>query len=221
MINIENSLKNSFKVWNKLSDIEKNDLIVDAKVIKYKKDDIILQDSNECIGFIIVTKGIIRAFLESNQGKQITLYKLHRNDMCLFSSSCIMKDINFDMSLQCDEDTEIILIPTEKFDLILKKSIIISNYVSKLLASRFSDTIWILEQVVFHSLDKRLANYLLEQEFINNKLVTTHSKIADELGSAREVISRMLKTFENDNIIKIGRNNITLLNINKLKKIAE
>ena len=131
-----------------------------------------------------------------------------------------MKNINFDIYLECEEDTEIILIPTEKYKDILDSSKTISNYINNILSSRFSDMMWIFEQFVFHSLDKRLANYLLDQEHDNNVNVT-HEKIANDLGSAREVISRMLKFFENEKIIQLSRNKIIILNINKLESIAE
>lgn len=218
---IEETLKNSFKIWNKLKDTEKNNLVKYSKLITYKKGDILYQGSKTCIGLIIVVKGSLRAYLSSDNGKQVTLYKLYENDICLFSASCIMKDINFDINLECEEDLEAIIIPPEKYEFILQDSTIISNYVGKILSSRFSDTIWVLEQFVFHSLDKRLANYLLEQKLKNNVLTITHEKIANELGSAREVISRMLKYFENEKIIKLNRNNITLLEIQKLERIAE
>ena len=131
-----------------------------------------------------------------------------------------MHEYFIDINLKCEEDTKILLIPTKKYELILESSNKISNYVNNILSSRFSDTMWILEQVVFHSLDKRLANYLLEQE-INNTLYVTHEKIANELGSAREVISRMLKYFEKDNIVLLSRNKISITNIQKLVEIAE
>lgn len=221
MSNIEDTLKKSFMIWSKLSSKEKNDLINNSKEMHYQKGDIIYNGKDACIGLIIIKKGIIRAFLSSDNGKQITLYKLYENDICLFSAGCIMKDINFDINLECEEDIDILLIPTEKYNNIIDNSVLISNYASDILSSRFSDTIWILEQFVFHSLDKRLANYLLDQDLINNTISITHDKIAKELGSAREVISRMLKYFENEKIISLKRNQITIIDNIKLESIAD
>ena len=130
-----------------------------------------------------------------------------------------MKNIHFDINLICEEDCEILLLPAELYEEVLKKSKKISNYINEIVMARFSDVMWILEQTVFHSLDKRLANYLLN---LNKKdIEITHQKIADELGSAREVISRLLKHFENDNILKLNRNKITIINNNALIEIAE
>ncbi|MDD2505562.1 MAG: Crp/Fnr family transcriptional regulator [Bacilli bacterium] len=220
-MNIQETLKNSFQIWNKLNENEKSELISASKVINFKKNEMLQSRDASCLGLIILKKGIIRAYLASDAGKEITLYKLLENDICLFSAGCIMKDINFDINLICEEDVELILIPTEKYNQILEKSTVISNYASDILSSRFSDTIWILEQFVFHSLDKRVANYLIEHIDDDNNLRITHEKIANELGSAREVISRMLKYFENESLIKLERNNIKVINLKKLNKVAE
>lgn len=218
-MNVEEILQNSFKIWSKLSEEEKNILKKSVKRVKYNKGDIIYHDSKACLGLIIINKGTLRAFLESDTGKQITLYKLYKWDICLFSAACVMKDITFDINLECEEDIEMLLINTDQYTNILNKYPTINNYVTDILSSRFSDIMWILEQFVFHSLDKRLATYLLEQQ--SNNITTTHEKIANELGSAREVISRMLKHFENDNIVKLKRNNINILNTSKLEEISK
>ncbi|MDD3452717.1 MAG: Crp/Fnr family transcriptional regulator [Bacilli bacterium] len=222
MNKIENILKSSLRIWNQLNDNEKNDLINNAIIINYKKNDLIHKGDFTCLGLIVVNTGIIRAFMASPNGKQITLYKLYNNDICLFSASCIMKNINFEIYLECEEDCEILLIPTEKYKNILNRSFVLSNYINNILSSRFSDIMWIFEQFVFSSLDKRLAEYLLNQKSdSNNIIIITHEKIANELGTAREVISRMLKYFENEKIITLQRNKIIILNENKLFQISE
>lgn len=214
-------LKSSFRIWNDLSDKDKEELINNGKDLSYKKGDVIHKGSITCLGLIIIKSGALRAYITSPNGKQITIYKLFNNDICLLSASCIMKDINFDIYLECEEDTEILLIPTDKYKLMLEKSPIISNYINSILTSRFSDAMWVLEQVTFHSLDKRLATYLLEQDNNDDVINTTHEKIANDLGSAREVISRMLKYFENENIICLSRNKIKILDYDKLYEISE
>jgi len=214
-------LASSLKVWDELNEIEQSNLIKYSKIINYKKGEIIHNGNLNCLGLIIINKGSLRAFLSSENGKQITLYKLYNNDICLFSASCIMKNINFEISLEAIEDTEILLIKTNEYKLILENSIVLKNYINQILESRFSDMMWIFEQFVFHSLDKRLATFLLEQEYIANSISITHEKIANEIGSAREVISRMLKYFENEEIIKLSRNKITIINFDKLNNISE
>lgn len=213
--------KNIISIWNDLNDKGKNIITDNYKILNYKKGDTIHKGNLTCLGLIIVLNGTLRAYISSSNGKEITLYKLLNNDICLLSASCIMKDINFDIYLECEEDTDIILIPTEKYKELLDSSKVFSDYINSILSSRLSDTMWVLEQFVFHSLDKRLANYLLEQENNNDILNITHEKIANDLGSAREVISRMLKYFENEDIIKLGRNEIKILDYKLLNDISE
>ncbi len=216
---MEKILKKSIRIYNTLSKDEKKFLIDNSKILCFKKGHLVHKGDETCLGLIAVNKGSLKAFISSDSGKQITLYKLYEGDICLFTAACKMKNIHFDINLICEEDCEILLLPVDLYEEILKKSKKISNYINEIVMARFSDVMWILEQTVFHSLDKRLANYLLN---LNKKdIEITHQKIADELGTAREVISRLLKHFENDNILKLNRNKITIINNNALLEIAE
>lgn len=210
-------LNSSIKIWNKLTEDERTYLIDNTIEINYKKNDII--NNNSCVGLIIINKGTIRTYISSESGKEITLYKLIDNDICLFSASCAINNINFDVTLECTEDTNGLLLPIDKYKTFINKSNTFKDYMNDIISLRFSDTMWVLEQFVFHSLDKRLANYLLEcdSDIIN----ITHEEIANDLGSSREVISRMLKYFENENIVKLERNSITLVDYNKLMDISD
>ena len=205
----------SLMIWNKLTKNEQELLVSSSNLVKFSKSEHINKDV--CLGLIIVVKGTIRAFITSENGKEITLYNLLKNDICLFSASCIMKDISFDISLECKENTLVLLIPTEKYKILLNIPVI-SNYINSILQVRFSDMMFVFEQFVFHSLDKRLANYLLNLNEI--EIIKTHEEIANDLGTAREVISRMLKYFEKESIIKLSRNKIAIINKDNLEKKA-
>ncbi len=218
MDNITKILKSSFRNWNDLSKDEKDLLINNAKILCFTKDSLVNKEET-CLGLLAVGKGSLKAFISSEGGKQITLYKLYENDLCLFTASCMMKNIHFDILLKCETDCELLLIPIDIYETILKKSTTISKFINDIVMSRFSDVMMTLEQTVFHSLDKRLANYLID---LNVKYIyITHEKISNDLGTAREVISRLLKNFENDKILKLSRNKITIINNKKLIEIAE
>ncbi|MDD3391999.1 MAG: Crp/Fnr family transcriptional regulator [Bacilli bacterium] len=213
--------KSSFPLWNEFKQNTQDKLLNNGIFIHYKKDELISGGKKSCLGLIIVKKGIIRAYLASESGKQITLYKLFPNDICVFSASCLMKNITFDIELSADKDSDIFLIETKLYEQLIKEDNILANYINDILTSRFSDTMWVFEQFVFQSLDKRLAAYLLEQETNNNVIDITHEKIAKDLGSAREVISRLLKMFEKEKLIKLSRNKITILNEKEIYKIMQ
>lgn len=217
----KNILKNSFQIWDKLSKDEQDKLLNNSKIISYKKGDIIYKDVNACLGLIMISKGQVKAFSSQDGDKRITLYKLFEYDICLFTASCIMRDVTFEIYLECEEDTEVLLIPTEKYEKILNESTLISNYINQIILSRFSDVMWILEQVIFHSLDKRIANYILDETQDRKELIITHEKIAKDLGTAREVVSRLLKHFERDKILKLSRNKIDIIDEDMLIEISE
>ncbi len=216
----EDIFKESMPIWNQLNYEEKNFLIDNSKILCCKKGNTLHRGHDECLGLIIISKGKIKAFSSPDGDKQITLYRLNKNDICLFTASCMMKDITFDIFLECEEDTELLILPTEKYQSIIEKSTILSNFLNKILLSRFSDVMWTLEQVVFNSLDKRLAQYLLDNSNNKNEINLTHEQIASDLGTAREVISRLLKKFENEEIIKLQRSKIIINNKEELIKIS-
>lgn len=222
-MDIERALSSNFLIWNKLSRNEKDELVESAIPKKFITGEAIHHGSYDCSGLIIIISGSLRAYMMSENGKQITLYRLANKDICLFSASCMMKEITFDIYIDCEKDAIALLIPTDKYKEIISKSRIISDYTNKILTTRFSDIMWIFEQVVFHSLDKRLAYYLIEQTYNEDSDVLnyTHEKIANDLGTAREVVSRMLKYFEQENIVELKRNKIIVLDENKLAEISE
>lgn len=122
--------------------------------------------SEDCSGLFLIKKGQVRVFIISETGKEITLYRLFERDVCIFSASCMMKNINFDIFVEAEKDTESYIIPTMAFKKLSEEVLAVSNFSNQLLASRFSDVMWVMEQVLFMSFDKRLALFLLEQAAI-------------------------------------------------------
>lgn len=214
--------KEYLSFWNKLNKEEK--VLLENNITKktYKNGHIIYHDSKDCLGLIIVIKGKIRAFIENEDGRQITLYRLYEYDMCLFSAACIMKSIEFEINLEIEEDTEVYIIPAIYYHKLMENSVTISNYTSELMTDRFNNVMWVLNQILYKKLDTRLAAFLIEECNLENtkELTLTHEKIANNLGTAREVVSRMLKYFEGENLIKITRGKIEILNYAKLNEIA-
>lgn len=206
----------NFPFWNKLSQKEKALLINNSEILKYNKNEII-HDSTECTGVLLVIKGQLRVYILSEEGKEITLYRLNEHEICILSASCILKNITFSIYVDAITDAEILKVSASTFKEIKNKNIAVESFTTDIINKSFSETMWAMEQILFMSFDKRLARYLFEQN--SNIINTTHEDIAKDVNSAREVVSRMLKYFQNEGIISLSRGSITILNRDKLKKI--
>ena len=215
-------LQDYFPVWNRLTAAQQNQLLNGLTSRKVKKGTILHNGSADCTGLLLIKTGQLRAYILSDEGREITIYRLFDRDMCLFSASCILNSIQFEITITAEKDTEFWLIPSELYKNLLTESAPLANYTNELMAARFSDVMWLIEQVLWTSLDKRLAAFLLEEAAIedSNELKITHEIIANHLGSHREVITRMLRYFQSDGIVKLSRGKITLLNPERLEALA-
>lgn len=211
-----------FPVWNRLTAAQQNRLLTGLTSRKVKKGTILHNGSADCTGLLLIKTGQLRAYILSDEGREITIYRLFDRDMCLFSASCILNSIQFEITITAEKDTEFWLIPSELYKNLLTESTPLANYTNELMAARFSDVMWLIEQVLWKSLDKRLAAFLLEEAAIedSNELKITHEIIANHLGSHREVITRMLRYFQSEGIVKLSRGKITLLNPERLEALA-
>ena len=211
-----------FPVWNRLTAAQQNQLLNGLTSRKVKKGTILHNGSADCTGLLLIKTGQLRAYILSDEGREITIYRLFDRDMCLFSASCILNSIQFEITITAEKDTEFWLIPSELYKNLLTESAPLANYTNELMAARFSDVMWLIEQVLWKSLDKRLAAFLLEEAAIedSNELKITHEIIANHLGSHREVITRMLRYFQSEGIVKLSRGKITLLNPERLEELA-
>ena len=206
--------------WEKLRESERNEIVQNTVLNVYPGGQNIHGGSGDCTGVIAVKKGRLRVYLMSDEGKEVTLFRLLENDFCLLSASCIMKNISFDIHVQTEEPTEIFLMDSKTFDRISKENQTIGSFMTELISMRFSEAMWVMEQILFMKLDRRLAIFLLDQAGLEggDSVTLTHEQIASHMGTAREVISRMLKYFVNEGILKVSRKGIQIID---RKKLAE
>ena len=212
-----------FPVWDKLKDDERALIAASAKERRYRKGSILHGGSTECTGLMLIRSGQIRAYTTSAEGKEITLYRLFERDICLFSASCIMNSIQFDVTLAAEKDSEVTVIPSEVYKSVMNASAPLANFTSEVMASRFSDVMWLVEQVMWKSFDERLAAFLLEEANIegSDTIKITHEVIGNHLGSPREVVTRMLKYFADEGIDKLARGSIEITDAERLRAFAE
>lgn len=209
-------------VWDKLEKSQQDKLINTAVHRSFKKGEILHNGSADCTGLILVLSGQIRAFTISDSGREVTIYRLFERDICLFSASCIMNSIQFDITVTAEKDTEALLIPSEVYKSIMEVSSSLANFTNEIMASRFSDVMWLIDQVMWKSFDSRLADFLLSEVNIEgeNKLKITHEAIGNHLGNSREVVTRMLKYFVSDGLVSLSRGMIEIKDEDRLAQIA-
>ena len=215
-------LKAFFPFWENLTADQKEDLLRHNQPRRFQKGDLILPYKGECLGLMLVQSGQFRAFVLSDSGKEVTLYRLYELDTCLFSASCIMNNIQFDIQIEAEKDTDALLVPSSLYERLMGQSVAVANYTNQLMASRFSDVMWTLEQILFKSMDCRLAQVLLNHAASagTNQLVLTHEALARDMGSAREVVTRMLQYFRGEGLLDLSRGRICLLDEKRLGEIA-
>ncbi len=212
-----------FPIWNKLDPVHQGQLLGTLSTRAVEKGTVIHDGGSDCTGLLLVKSGQLRAYIISDEGREITIYRLFERDICLFSASCIMRSIQFDITIEAEKDTELWVIPAPVYQSIMAESAPMANYTNELMAARFSDVMWLIEQIMWKSLDKRVAAFLLEEASIEDSdvLKITHEAIANHLGSHREVITRMLKYFQNEGMVKLSRGTVELADRAKLEELSE
>lgn len=215
------SFEHYFPIWDQLTILQKNRMLDSLINRQIKKGTMIHNGSMDCTGLLLVKHGQLRAYILSDEGREITLYRLFDRDMCLFSASCIMRSIQFDVAIEAEKDTGLWIIPAEIYKSIMEESAPTANYTNELMASRFSDVMWLMEQIMWKSFDKRLAAFLLEESTLegDSTLKLTHEIIANHLGTAREVVTRMLRYFQSEGMVKLARGTVEITDEEKLRQI--
>ena len=214
-------LSELFPVWDKLTPQQQSLLSQTLVSQSVSKGHVIHNGSLTCSGLLLVRSGQLRAYSLSDEGREITLYRLFDRDICLFSASCIMRSIQFEVIIQAEKDSQICFVPPQVFKQLMEQSAPVANFTNELMATRFSEVMWLMEQIMWKSMDKRLAAFLLEETAIedSNLLKITHEAIANHIGTHREVITRMLRYFQSEGMVKLTRGTVQILDEEKLRKL--
>lgn len=216
------SFEHFFPVWDQLDIAQKNRMLDSLIERQIEKGTIIHNGGMDCTGLLLVKRGQLRTYILSDEGREITLYRLFDMDMCLFSASCIMRSIQFDVTIEAEKDTGLWIIPAEVYKTVTEESAAVANYTNELMAARFSEVMWLMEQIMWKSFDKRLAAFLLEESTLegDNTLKLTHETIANHLGTAREVVTRMLQYFRSEGVVKLARGTVEITDEEKLRQMS-
>ncbi len=207
------TIVNSLPFINDLSENDRKSLL-DSIIIKDIDLSATTMSPNSCDGLIVVDYGKLRVFMTSQGGKEITLYHLSPGDVCVLSYRCQIGSMPFNLEVTSVEKSRVFNIPSTTLNKLIDSYPIIKEFLLNETTSRLSDVMAVVEKVAFSSLDTRLIELLLEQK--SSVIYRTHAELASDLGSSREIISRLLKNFENDGLIQLSRGKIKLLNLDKL-----
>ena len=210
-----------FPVWDKLTENQKQLVSGVVEHRSVKKGTRIHDSSAECLGLVMVKKGQLRAYILSEDGREITFGRLFEYDVSLLSASCALPDLQLNVMIEAEKDTEFWSIPACLFKNLMEESLPVSNYALDLISGNFSELMWLMEQIMWKSFDKRLASFLLEEAQLENSpvLKLTHEKIAAHLGTAREVVTRMLRYFQSESMVALTRGTIEITDEEKLEAL--
>ena len=214
-------LKNALDFWPQLNASEQNNIITHTSIASFTKGQTLHRGDQHCMGLILLHSGHLRVYMLSEEGKDITLFRLIPGDLCLLSASCILNQITFDVHIDVEENSEIISTSSHTLSELMLYNIYVENFIYKRLVDRFSDVMWAMEQILFMSFDKRLAIFLIDEmsKTHSTTLHINHEQIAKYVGSAREVVTRMLKYFSTEGIVELSRGGIKVINLSKLKAL--
>ena len=212
---------NHFPIWKQLTPQQQHTLHESAVLRTVRKGTIIHNGSTGCTGLILVKTGQLRAYNLSDEGREVTLYRLFDRDMCMLSASCMLNSLQFDIIIQAEKDTTLWIIPPEIYKSVMRESAPLANYTGELMGARFSEVVWLMEQIMWKSMDKRVASFLLEEINIEgtNQLRITHETIANHLGTHREVITRMLRYFQSERMVSLSRGGVEITDEDKLQAL--
>lgn len=217
---MENIL-NKLPFWTSLTEQEKEILRKSAVIRRYERGSFIHSSDRDCLGMLFIISGEIRTYILSDEGREITLFRLYPNDLCVLSASCVISQISFDTQMTARQDTEVLIIPPNITALLKEQNISVRCFLYEQATECFSEVMWAMQQILFKGLDQRLAAFLVEEcERTNSNTVRmTHEQIARNISSAREAVARMLKQFTQDGLVELKRGEIIIKDTDGLKRL--
>lgn len=214
--------RHQFPFWDEMNERDQETFLRTSQMVSFAKGSC-LHDGGECTGIILVKRGVLRVYILSDEGKEITLYRVFAGEMCILSASCVLDTITFDVFIDAEEDSDCVVVGGCALEDVSRRLPSAKIFTLETALSRFSDVMWVMQQILFMSMDKRLAIFLLDEasKSSDGRITLTHEQIAKYMGSAREVVSRMLKYFVSEGLISASRGEgIRILDKKRLRALA-
>ena len=213
--------KDCFPIWDKLSPEQQRLISENLSRRKAAAGTLIHRGSADCLGYMVIISGQLRGYILSDEGRELTIYRLFDRDICVLAAACMMNSIQFEIFIEAEKDTEFWLIPPDIFKQLMESSAPAANFTTEIMSARLSETMWLMEQVMWRSMDKRIAAFLLEECAIEGslQLKITHEGIANHLGTHREVVTRMLRFFQSEGLVELSRGTVTVKDEKRLRQL--
>ena len=202
-----------FPFWSQLTDLEKNVIENAAYTEKYDKGMMMHRTDGSCKGLMTVLSGQLRTYILSEEGREVTLFRVNTEEVCVLSASCLMDAITFDVLIEATEDTEVLVLPAAILNQVIQQNAHVELFLYKSATEKFSDVMWTMQQILFLKIDQRVAQFLWDEMVQKNSmtLLLTHDEIARYIGSAREVVTKVLKYMVKEGALELKRGTITVL----------
>ncbi len=208
-----------FPFWSKLSESEKNMIENAVYTEKYNKGMLMHRTEDSCKGLMTVLTGQLRTYILSEEGREVTLFRVNAEEVCVLSASCLLDSITFDVLIEPTEDTEVLVLPSSVLNHLIQNNPYVELFLYKAATEKFSDVMWTMQQILFLKIDQRVAQFLWDEMIQRNSMTLsiTHDEIAKLIGSAREVVTKVLKYMVKENVLELKRGTIVILDKEKLR----
>jgi CRP/FNR family transcriptional regulator, anaerobic regulatory protein len=213
----QSRLLRQYPVLRELPAAEQKELWETATEMRLPAGSVLFDENQPCRGFPLLLSGNIRVIKAAPSGRELQLYRVMPGESCILTSSCLLGNTRYHARGIAEQELDMVLLPGSAFHALLGKQEAFRSFVFHLFSDRLTDLMQLVSAVAFQKLDQRLANLLVSK---NNPIHATHQSLADELGSAREIVSRLLKGFAEQGWVKLGREQIDITDVAALKRFA-
>lgn len=212
-----------FSFWKDLTPSQTALLEQNIRTEVFPKGNVIHRSDGGCQGIMAVRSGALRVYCISDEGREVTLYRVEAGEVCILSASCLMDSLVFDVLIEAVEETEVCLIPSVALHKIEEENPLVELFIYKNATEKFSEVLWTIQQLLFMKIDQRIATFLHDESLRQKSTVLSikHEDIAKEIGSVREVVSKTLKYLEEEGVVRLGRGKIEILDKGRLGKAIQ
>ncbi len=197
------------------------DEILQAREIILEPGHFVFRQGQPCTHYVVVMDGSVKVFARSAAGKEVVLYHINAGEICVLTTSCLLGGQKYPAEAVTESRVVARILPKDSFERLVAESAALRSFVFASFSSRLANLMTRVEQIALESIEQRLARYLLEHQDRQHAITSTHHSIALEIGSAREVVSRNLKNFERQGLLKLQRGRLTVLDHPALEEIMQ